>query len=371
MKHFFKSDYLIKYKKRIVSILVFIILIAFFHVVKHNKDLVTFYTTNISTPLKSTVAGILSFYRYSVAEIIVYRFILFIAAYILYYIYKVFMVIIKKNSSKPFYSFFINSTFITLLIFFLLTYLWGANYYSKTFVELSGIKPSSYSVEQLYNTTVLFADGLTKASTNISRNDDGTADIDVEKAIDDSQYIYDNIETVFPFLKGHPLKVKPLYFSVMLSFINTTGIMFPLTGEANINSHAPPSTIPATITHEISHQRNIASEDEANFVGILAAILSNNPDYVYSGYLSGYTYLSNALYRENPELFAEVFETLPAEVVADLRYINEYWDRFDTAVSETSEQLYDDFLKSYDQPLGIKSYGAVVDLLIEYFVVLV
>ena len=31
------------------------------------------------------------------------------------------------------------------------------------------------------------------------------------------------------------------------------------------------------------------------------------------------------------------------------------------------EQVYDSFLKSYGQDLGVRSYGAVVDLLVAYY----
>ena len=36
-------------------------------------------------------------------------------------------------------------------------------------------------------------------------------------------------------------------------------------------------------------------------------------------------------------------------------------------VEETAEQVYDSFLKGNDQELGIRSYGACVDLLVAYF----
>ncbi len=364
MKKIFDKKLFFAYKKRLVTVVVFVVLIAVFNIVKANTGLITFYVTNISGPFKQTVAYLLSFYRYSVAEIMVYCFFTFLFIYILFYLFKI---IIKKDRLKTFLGFIINSAFISLLVFTLLTYLWGANYYSITFKQLSGINTKNYSVEQLYNTTLYFTEHLISADKNISRNQDGTANIDIFQAIDDSRYIFNEIEKIFPFLKGRDLAVKPVYFSEMLSRINTTGIAFPFTGEANVNIHSPACLIPTTMAHEISHQRNVASEDEANFVGILASVVSDNDDFVYSGYLSGYIYLSNALYRESPELFETIYEMLPSGVITDLRHINEYWDRYDTPVSETSEQLYDDFLKSYDQELGVKSYGAVVDLLIEYY----
>ncbi len=364
MKNVFSRKLFLDYKKRLIATTALAILVIVFNVVKSNTGLITFYVTYISGPFKQTAAYLLSFYYYSFAEIMVYCFFAFLFFYILFYLIKM---IIKKDRLKTLFEFILNSVFISLLIYTLLTYLWGANYYSASFKQLSGITTQSYSVEQLYNSTLYFTKQLVSADKNISRNQNGTANIDIFQAIDDSQYIFDEVEKLFPFLEGRDLAVKPVYFSEMLSRINTTGIAFPFTGEANVNIHSPACLLPSTMAHEISHQRNVASEDEANFVGILSSVVSGNDDFVYSGYLSGYIYLSNALYRESPELFETIYKMLPSGVIADLRYINEYWDQYDTPVSETSEQLYDDFLKSYDQELGVKSYGAVVDLLIEYY----
>ena len=36
-------------------------------------------------------------------------------------------------------------------------------------------------------------------------------------------------------------------------------------------------------------------------------------------------------------------------------------------MEDAAEEMYDSFLKSNDQELGIRSYGACVDLLVHYF----
>ena len=44
-----------------------------------------------------------------------------------------------------------------------------------------------------------------------------------------------------------------------------------------------------------------------------------------------------------------------------------YWAAFETPVQEASNTVYEGFLHSYDQELGLKSYGACVDLLVNYY----
>ena len=55
------------------------------------------------------------------------------------------------------------------------------------------------------------------------------------------------------------------------------------------------------------------------------------------------------------------------EMAADWNANNAYWAELSSPVEETAEQVYDSFLKGNDQELGIRSYGACVDLLVAYF----
>ena len=59
----------------------------------------------------------------------------------------------------------------------------------------------------------------------------------------------------------------------------------------------------ATVAHELAHQRGIASEQECNFLGVLASTTSGNPAYVYAGWLSGYIYLGTPPIPGGPESY--------------------------------------------------------------------
>jgi hypothetical protein len=143
---------------------------------------------------------------------------------------------------------------------------------------------------------------------------------------------------------------------------------FPFTGEANVNVDAPLCLLPATIAHEMAHQRMVASELEANFVGIAACTTSDDPVYQYSGYLMGLLQLCNALYPLDVESWrAIVTDYFTPELVADWNDNNAYWAALSSPVEETAGNLYDSFLKSNDQALGMQSYGACVDLILAYY----
>ena len=67
---------------------------------------------------------------------------------------------------------------------------------------------------------------------------------------------------------------KPLLTSPLMNHLQLSGFYFSWTGEANYNRLVPAAMLPHTIAHEKAHQRGIAREDEASFIGYLACMLS-------------------------------------------------------------------------------------------------
>ena len=159
-----------------------------------------------------------------------------------------------------------------------------------------------------------------------------------------------------------------MFFSRFMSIIDFTGVYCAFTGESNVNVDSPACLLPATVAHELAHQRGFASEQECNFLAVLAATTSGEPAYEYAGWLMGYIHLGNALYRADPETYWAIRDSLPDAVKADLAYNNAYWDQFrDTVIQTVSTTVYDGMLKAYGDERGIQSYGMVVDLLVAYY----
>ena len=153
-----------------------------------------------------------------------------------------------------------------------------------------------------------------------------------------------------------------------MSYLDFSGFYFPFTGEANLNDESPAVYLPANICHELAHQQGIATEQECNFVAILAAISEGNSTaYRYSGYLMGYVHLGNALYRTDPEAWQAIRDSLPDTVRADLRQNSVYWAQFHGLVNTAATKVYDGFLKSNGVADGVQNYGTVVDLLLAYY----
>lgn len=179
--------------------------------------------------------------------------------------------------------------------------------------------------------------------------------------------VYEELEQKLPCLAMPSVPCKPMFFSRLQSMMGFTGVYFPFTGEANVNVDAPACLVPATIAHEMSHQRMVFSELEANFVGIAAAVSCGDPVFQYSGWLMGLIQLCNALYAVSPDLWSRSRRPPLHRAVHRLGGHNVYWRALESPVEEAAAQTFDTFLKSNGQDLGIQSYGACVDLLVTWF----
>ncbi len=246
--------------------------------------------------------------------------------------------------------------------------LWGVNYYTDDFCDMSGIRAAPVAREDLVAVTRFFAEQTALSADGFARGADGVYAVPREESLALAPALYEGMYAEFPFLRI-PVDPKPkgIFFSRVMSAMNVTGLYFPFTGESNLNMDFPAALFPSTVAHELAHRRGIASEQQCNFLAVLASTRSDDAAYRYSGWLLGYIHLSNALYTIAPEEWGDIREQLPATVIADLRAASDYWAQYDGATARASGRAYDAMLKSYGDELGMQSYGAVVDLLVSYY----
>ena len=245
--------------------------------------------------------------------------------------------------------------------------LWGTQYYGTGFAAKAGMTAPPVSTENLAAVAEYFAAKVNETAPLVGRDESGVFNTDKAEIFDGCTGLYDPLTDRWPFLAGPERHPKPAVYSKLMSAWGFTGYLCPLVGESTLNVDCPAVFLPVTIAHELAHQRGVAAEQEANFVGVMAATASENADYQYSGWLFGYLHLSNALYSADPALAAESYKTLCETARADLADNNAYWKQWEGPVKETGEKVYTTFLQGYGQSLGMRSYGACVDLLLEEF----
>jgi hypothetical protein len=139
------------------------------------------------------------------------------------------------------------------------------------------------------------------------------------------------------------------------------------TGEANINVAFPDYTMPYTAAHELSHQRGIAREDEANFMAFLVCIESDDAYIRYSGYLNLYDYVVSALYKADRDLCYKALGAIPPQVRMERSAYSEFFKKYTESTASKVSGVVNDTSLKLQGTQGTKSYGMVVDLAVAYY----
>lgn len=263
-----------------------------------------------------------------------------------------------------------TGVFLLVIAYLLVFFLWcfAIDYRSDSFSERSGLEAGPVETEDLYVVTKYFVQSAAQYASEVKRDGDLHWAEELDGYLGSSKYIYENLNSEFPFLSARSRVPKKMYLTSRISsWMGFTGVYFPFSGESNINIEAPGPFIPQTICHELAHQKGVYAEQEANFVGIAAAIASGDPVYVYSGLLAGSVHLANALAAADAKLWRELVPLMSDEMRTDWNDNHAYWQQFEGKVEEVSSKVYDGYLKAQGQELGIRSYGACVDLLVAYY----
>ena len=195
------------------------------------------------------------------------------------------------------------------------------------------------------------------------------SDLDIEETARQEMM---RLGEMYPQLSGYYPKPKRLKSSVFFSQQYIMGYYFPFSMEANYNTMIYITNQPATLCHELSHLKGFILEDEANFIGYLACVGSEEELFQYSAYLSVIAYLDDDFYRAVGEEEYWKHPEISVQVRKDSAFLTrEAWDQVEEkAVLETTkvQQASYDFLETTLTLNGVEdgldSYSRVVQLLL-------
>ena len=358
-----------------------VVITATYYVLRQNPDAMGWASINISSPVRKFSGVLTSVFPFSVTELLIAAAIV----WLIYYLVKTAAVTVRRRNKLKIISKRLLLVVVAALYFWgVFCWVWNSGYHAPGFAERNGFTRSGVAAEDLITVTRLFAGRANDLASIVARDESGRFNENRSELYAASTEIYKNIASEFACLEGGLHRPKPMIYSWLMSRTGYSGMYFALTGEANINNMMPSTSLPATLAHEHAHHLGVFAEDEANFVGILACILSGNTAFAYSGYLSGLNHLLNALAVADANAWIEITHSLSDEVYRDRQDSFDFWSSqrivdtgvgfVDTAltavtgaVRDTVDAAYDSFLRSQNQELGLQSYGACVDLLVEYF----
>ena len=351
-----------KIKKRNIYLTLFLgIQILFMRWIESNPSFIeTYYSRGIYPYISSFLRILFGWMPFSFGDLIIILF----GLYLIYLIYKLVSTRFTNMVSKVF-----GVTSFISIVYFLFYFLWGLNYFREPLNKNLEFKTTPYNNEELVNLTKYLVTKLNQSHLAITKSDSisviiphSNQDIYLLAKKGYKKLAHDN--SLFNYKYG---RAKNSLISVFQSYNGTSGYLNPFTGEAQVNRLIPKTILPTTTTHEMAHQIGFAAENEANFIGFLAALFNDDPYFKYSAYRMATRYVIFELYKRDQDTFKEIYKTLNKGVLIDFKCSTDFWNTYKNPFEPIVKKGYNVYLKSNKQVKGINSYNYVVNLLISYF----
>ena len=348
-------------KKHIILAILLPIQILLMQLAANNASFIEQYYSNGLYPYISSFFRIITgWIPFSIGDILL--------AFLLFILLRFFFKLIR-NKFRNFIPKIIHFTAVLSIIYFCFYLFWGLNYYREPLAKNLNYKQKKYTTEQLQKVTKDIIKELNFYQLIITKNDT----LKVENPFQQKEMYkiavtgYDNLSKDFPQLEYKYKSVKSSLMSLFQSYNGTSGYLNPLTGEAQVNDRVPKTSYPTTTCHEMAHQIGFAAENEANFVGFLAANYNDDIYFKYASYRMAFGYCISELRKRNPKASKALWKTVNKGVIKDFNASYEHWQQYKNPFEPLIKKGYSAYLKANKQDKGIGSYNYVVDLFISYF----
>ena len=317
-----------------------------------------YYSTGLYPIICHIFHPIFNLFPFSVGDILY----LVAIGFIVYYIVKLISLIFKKQFKPA--ALLTLGIIITLQIATLSFYfLWGLNYFRPSAGERLKLADSDYTTQQLYTLTQMAIDSANATRARVTPADlqQGNKAI-IQTAIKAVKVMSDsskNFSTYSP-------DIKLSLFTPVINYLGTSGYYNPYTTESQINYQMPVFLRPFVACHEMSHQMGYGAEDEANFVGFLIGIKSNDRLLRYSAWHELVDECMGDLHMRDSTLQLQLKKRVLPQVHLDFVAERNYWLSHESPIDVISSLFYNDFLKANNQPHGLQTYNRMVRLVMSW-----
>lgn len=241
-------------------------------------------------------------------------------------------------------------------------------------VEVDTKGKSAYTKKNLATLRDYLVEQCNTLADQIDRDEQGTA-VYSGDLIAESVHAMETMGQQYDRLSGYYVTPKYLKCSEFFSQQYIMGYYFPFSMEANINSVMYITNVAPTVCHELAHTKGFIFENDANMIGYLACIQSDDTFLQYCGYLSVLNYVNNDFYKSVNKSTYKKHVRISDRVADDNVFLTrEDWQAVEkTAVVKTStvKKVSNNFLntnlKLNGVDEGIQQYNEVVNLLLDYY----
>lgn len=336
-----------------------------------------FYISKVFPIWVNTYGRFMALFPFSVGEIMLVAAVLLVVAVLLSLPVCLWKLFRRHRNTGGLLQFYRVSAWILLFVLLIMTLNCTLLYHGSTFNEkYFGKLTDTYTLENLIAVRNEVVEQCNRLAGEMDRAENGDILYEGDMKAEAIRCMQSLGET-YGGLSGYYPRPKALLLSDLMCQQYMQGYYFPFSMEANYNDVMYLTNKPATFCHELAHLKGYIYEDEANFIGFLACLSSEDKFFQYSGYLSVLYYLDNDFYAavgEDRERYLAEPVILP-QVHADNIFVKqEEWDRIngkailDTEVVEAvSDSVTETSLKLNGVADGMVSYSRVVKLLLQYY----
>lgn len=333
-----------------------------------------FYVEKIFPIWLNTYSRLMSIFPFSVGEILIIFGLILLCGGI---ISLTVLLIIKKGKRLKILNIYGKIlAWIVVIVMLIQTLNCFILYHCTTFGEKYGIACEEHSVDDLLKLGEIVSEVANEYADKVERDSEGRFVPSCELN-EVAKVSMKNLGEDYPQLGGYYPNPKPIINSYFMSQQYLMGIYFPFTLEANYNQIMYKANLPDTLCHELAHLKGFILEDEASFIAYLACVKSENADFIYSGSISALKYIRNNIedYASEEEI-SQFYENLNPSIIVDWNESYQHWEDVQEdeeaiipseIVNEVSDIATDTSLKLNGVEDGLKSYGRMVDLMLDYY----
>lgn len=239
-------------------------------------------------------------------------------------------------------------------------------------VDIKG--KSAYTKKNLATLRDYLVEQCNTLVDQIDRDEQGTA-VYSGDLIAESVHAMEAMGQQYDRLSGYYVTPKYLKCSELFSQQYIMGYYFPFSMEANINSVMYITNVAPTVCHELAHTKGFIFENDANMIGYLACIQSDDTFLQYCGYLSVLNYVNNDFYKSVNKSTYKKHVRISDRVADDNVFLTrEDWQAVEkkavvktSTVKKVSNNFLNTNLKLNGVDEGIQQYNEVVNLLLDYY----
>lgn len=342
-----------------ITLPIFLLCLILYFVSEISTSFADFMNGTVCAAFRGGIGVIFDFLPFSVFEILV----ILIPAFLI----AIIMCAIRAFKSQNGVRFILCVLSLVLIVGVEYILALSISYNTTPTYKKMGVEIVEVTEENLKKTLIILRDEVNALSDEVEYEDEESSmEYTTRELGDKICEAFDRLNEDTPILNEFTTRPKYIFSGKAMSYLSLLGIYTFYTGEANVNSLYPDYDKAFCSAHEMSHQRGVLREDEANFIAYAALSSSDDAYLRYSAALSMIEYIGSALYRTNKEAYYEIMSELDDRARLDIKTSSDITREYsDTILSDISNFMNDLFLKSNGTP-GVVSYGMVVRIAVSY-----